>query len=133
MHPQLVDLDDVAELIAVSTATARRWAAAGKIPGVRVGGQWRFWAPAVLTAVVGPEAVGHAPAPPAGYIEPGVVPAADLADLLGIHPRTVSVLLLAGEIPARKVGHQWRAYWPAIRDRIAAGQALTPSDPEVSP
>lgn len=131
MHPQLLDLEAAAVLIAVSPVTARRWVNAGKIPGSRIGGQWRLWAPAVLASVVGTDAAQHAPAPPAGYTEPGVVGVAQLAELLGIHQRTVAVLLRKGDIPAQKAGYQWRAYWPTIRDAIAAGRPLaTHNEPE---
>ena len=131
MHPHLMDLDGVARTLAVSSVTARRWASDGRIPGVRIGGQWRFWAPAVLTRAVGPEAASHVPALPPGHTDPTIVGTAQLAELLGIHEQTVTVLLRKGAIPATKVGHQWRAYWPNIRDRIAAGLPLIdPTEPE---
>lgn len=131
MHPQILDLEGAADVIAVSPNTARRWAAAGRLPGARIGGQWRFWLPAVLESVVGADAAAHAQGLPEGHIEPSVVGVAQLADLLGIHQRTIAVLLRNGDIPARKAGYLWRAYWPEIRDRIAAGQPLRdPAEPD---
>jgi excisionase family DNA binding protein len=127
MHPLLLDLEGAAELIAVSPHTARQWAKAGNIPGTKVGGQWRFWSPALLTAVVGPEAADHFAHPVSGIPEPGIVGVTELAEALGIPQRTVAILLRRGEIPAKKFGYQWRAFWPLIRDRIAAGQPLTTS------
>ena len=133
MHPLLMDLEAAAAAIATQPDTARRQAVSGQLPGTRVGGQWRFWAPALVGAVAGPEAASHLAGQllPPGHVEPGVVDVAELADLLGIAPRTVAGLMRAGTIPARKSG-QWRAYWPVIRDRIAAGQPLM-DHPAVDP
>lgn len=123
MHPLLLDLQGAADLVGVSQATARRWAGAGKVPATRVGGSWRLWAPTVLAAVLGPDGRRMLPEVPAGFVEPEVVSAPRLAELLGIHERTVTLLMREGLIPAQKSG-QWRVYWPTIRDRIAAGQPL---------
>lgn len=42
--PEIISLAEAAQLLKVSFATARRWAAAGKLPGLvlpKVGHQWR--------------------------------------------------------------------------------------------
>jgi excisionase family DNA binding protein len=124
MHPLVLDLEGAAAMIAVSPNTARRWAATGQIPGSRIGGQWRFWTPSLLESAVGADAAAHAQGLPEGYVEPSAVGVAQLADLLGIHQRTIAVLLRQGDIPAKKIGYLWRAYWPEIRDHIAAGLPL---------
>lgn len=38
-----VDIDGIAEFLGVSANTAYELARSGSIPGVKVGGQWRFW------------------------------------------------------------------------------------------
>ena len=125
MHPHLLDAEGVAVLVGSSPAAVRRWAHAGEIPGTRVGGQWRFWAPAVLERVIGAEPARSAvPALPDGHTEPGVVASGELADLLGLPDRTVTMLMRQGRIPGEKVGGQWRSYWPWIQQRIAAGLPL---------
>lgn len=125
MHPQLLDVPAVAAMIGRSKPTVRRWATDGDIPGTRIGGQWRFWHPSLMTSVLGPEAAtGEAIAMPAGFVEPRVVDVAELADLLGMHERTLALLVRNGEVPARKTGGRWMAYWPPIRERIIAGQPL---------
>ncbi|GAB7190758.1 hypothetical protein NUM3379_14650 [Kineococcus sp. NUM-3379] len=125
MHPLLTDLRGAAELTATPRSTVRRWAFDGRVPGTRVGGQWRFWAPALLSSVAGPDAaevlLRGEPVP-----EPGVVGTRQLAELLGLPRRTVALLLREGKLPGRKAGHEWRVSWPAVRDRIAAGRPLTP-------
>jgi len=120
----LTDLKGAAMLIAAQPATTRRMAAAGEVPGTRVGGQWRFWKPALLTRVAGADAAAHALGDYHPSDDPGVVDIHELADLLGLSEGRLSLLLRQGDVPATKVGRQWRAYWPAIRDRIAAGQSL---------
>lgn len=134
MHPYLLNVEGVAVLLNTSLNGARGWAHDGDIPGVRVGKQWRFWAPAVLEQVLGAEAARLAlPALPEGHQDPGVVTVPALADLLGLPSRTVSILLRQGSIPGGKVGGQWRAYWPLITAKIASGKPLTDKadgDPE---
>ena len=125
MHPQLLDVPAVAAMIGRSSPTVRRWATDGEIPGTRIGGQWRFWRSSLITSVLGPDAAeGEAVAMPEGFVEPRVVDVAQLADLLGIHERTLALLVRNGEVPARKTGGRWMAYWPPIRERIIAGQPL---------
>lgn len=132
MHPLLLDLRGAAELVGVTAQTTRTWALRGRIPGLRVGGSWRFWRPALLAAAAGVETgpgAGHGPAQQAP--EPELVSISQLADLLGLHERTVSLLLRQGNLPGRKTGGRWRVYWPAVRDAIATGGPLP--RPEADP
>lgn len=111
-------------MIAVTPQTTRNWAVAGRIPGIRVGGSWRFWRPALLAAVAGTEITDRSVSDPADVAEPEVVSISQLADLLGVHANTVNLLLRQGSLPGRKIGGRWRVYWPAVRDAIAAGEPL---------
>jgi excisionase family DNA binding protein len=134
VHSHLLDVEGAAVLVRTSPASVRRWAHSGEIPGTRVGGQWRFWAPAILERVIGAEAARHAtPALPNGHTEPGIVDSHELADLLGLPDRTVTMLLRQGRIPGEKVGGQWRSYWPYIQAKIAAGLPLTDAPEEEKP
>ncbi len=127
MHPYVLDVEAAAAVIDVAPDTVRRWAHAKRIPGTRVGGTWRFWTPSLLAAVVGEAAADALPPLPQQHVEPGVVDSQQLSDLLGVPPRTLAALLRQGDIPAQKVGIRWRMYWPAIRDRLAAGAPLVPA------
>lgn len=112
-------------MIGVSQPTVRRWASGGQIPGTRIGGQWRFWQPSVLHRVLGPAAAQQeAVALPDGFVEPRVLDVVSLGAVLGIHERTIGLLVRGGQLPARKTGGRWLAYWPTIRDHIAAGHPL---------
>jgi excisionase family DNA binding protein len=125
MHPHLVDLVGTAQLIKASAGHTRKLVAEGIIPGTRVGGQWRLWVPSVLTAVIGADAARHAtPDLPEGWVEPGIVTVAELAELLGLPAGTVKILLNQKCIPANKLGSRWKPYWPSIVEKIAAGQPL---------
>ena len=133
MHPYLLNIEGAAALIKTRPSTARSWAHDGVIPGTRVGGQWRFWAPSLLERVIGAEAARHATPPlPDGHTEPEVVDTGELAGLLGLPALRVAILQRQGRIPGEKVGGQWRAYWPCIQAKIAAGAPLTdvPEDAE---
>ena len=126
MHPLLLDVETAARQLGVSEMTFRRRLAAGEVVGSKIGSQWRFWAPTLVTAAAGPGAGEHITQEllPAGWTEPNVVDLDQLAELLGITPRTIAELARDGDLPAGKIGRQWRAYWPVIRDRIAAGHPL---------
>ena len=133
MHPHVLDLDGAAALIKTRPSTVRSWAHDGVIPGTRVGGRWRFWAPSLLERVIGAEAARHATPPlPDGHTEPEVVDTGELAGLLGLPALRVAILQRQGRIPGEKVGGQWRAYWPCIQAKIVAGAPLTdvPEDAE---
>ena len=126
MHPLLLDVETAAQRLGVSAITFRRRLAAGDVVGSKIGNQWRFWAPTLVTGAAGPGAGEHVAQEllPVGWIEPGMVDLEQLAELLGIAQRTLAELVRDGELPAGKLGRQWRAYWPVIRDRIAAGERL---------
>jgi hypothetical protein len=121
VHPNVLTLEQAAALASMPAAVARRHAASGRIPGVRIGRPWRFWRPSVLLAVTGVSVSdgGHN-----DLAE--VVDAAALGELLGIPERTVCTLMRQKQIPGQKVAGRWRAHWPTIRHRISAGGPLVP-------
>lgn len=41
-EPRFVDTTGAARILGMSVVTVRRRAAAGELPGVRIGGEWRF-------------------------------------------------------------------------------------------
>lgn len=127
MHPNVLTLQQAAALASMPAAVARRHAASGRIPGVRVGRPWRFWRPSVVLAVSGvllqdDEHVTVAE----------IVDAAVLGELLGIPEQTVCALMRQGLIPGQKVAGRWRAHWPTIRQRISTGEPLA-SVPRAQP
>lgn len=133
MHPLLLDVETAARQLGVSEMTFRRRLAVGEIVGSKIGNQWRFWAPTLVTMAAGPGAGEHMAQEllPAGWTEPSLVDLDQLAELLGVTSRTAADLARDGELPAGKIGRQWRASWPVIRDRIAAGRPL--NDPTGEP
>ncbi len=117
MHPHIADLDATAALLHVARRTAASWAQAGRIPAIKVGGQWRFWTPAVIEAMGGPRTL-----PPSD--DPVIVTPEDVAEMLGLSHSATYQLLRSGAIPAVKAGSRWRIHWPTIRDSIINGQSL---------
>ncbi len=122
MHPNVLTLKQAAALASMPAAVARRHAASGRIPGVRIGRPWRFWRPSVLLAVTGVSL----PDSECGDVAE-VVDAAALGALLGIPEQTVCALMRQGKIPGQKVAGRWRAHWPTIRHRISVGGPLVPT------
>jgi len=133
MHPHVLDAEGAALLVKVRLVAIRRWAHDGEIPGTRVGGQWRFWAPSLLARTIGVAAAQDAVPPlPPDHVEPGIVDSSELAALLGFPDRTITYLMRQDRIPGEKVGGTWRTYWPSIRSKLAEGLPLTDT-PELAP
>lgn len=129
MHPDLYDTDDLAAGLGVHPLTLRRWVATGRIPGAQIGRRWRFWGPAVIKtlfpdadlAAVGSARLPHRAEVSELVVEPVVVNARTLAELLDLRLSTTTALIRQGAIAGTKVGREWLVHWPSLRDRIAAG------------
>lgn len=119
MHPDVLDIDATADLLAMSKRSVYGIVRAGDVPAWRLGQQWRLWRPAVLRAVGGPEVEVSNPLHPED--DPGVVTTKTLAELLNITPATCRALLKDGSIPSRRVGHSTRIWWPNVRQLMIDG------------
>ena len=128
MHPLLMNMTDVAEMLKEHPMTVANRARRGELPGTQIGVQWRFWRPTILRAAVGD--VAAAQVSHEQVDDPGVVTPKELADLIGISVPAIMTLLQAGEIPAGQLGKRWHIYWPAIRDAIADGRPLNSAGPQ---
>jgi excisionase family DNA binding protein len=53
--PDVLTLEEVAELLGVEPGAIEQLAASGELPGRRIGDAWRFARPAVLEWLAGPE------------------------------------------------------------------------------
>ncbi|GGM81994.1 hypothetical protein GCM10012275_60780 [Longimycelium tulufanense] len=51
--------------------------------------------------------------------DPDVLTVRQTADKIGLTEDTVVRLLKDGVLPGRKLGHQWRCYWPAIIESLS--------------
>lgn len=122
VHPCVLDIAAAAQLLRVSESTVRRALRQGRLPGWRLGGQWRMWKPAVLLTAAGEDALRLYPLVPAD--EPELIDRAETADLLGIGPETCAALLRDGTIPSHRVGDAVTVWWPTLRDRMIATGAV---------
>ena len=118
---------EVASWLALSIPTLMTRIREGEIPATRIGGEWRFWRPALRARLFPAEAP-----PEPDRNEPEVLTTAQLAELLRLTGETIRARIEDGSIPASRIGNQWRIYWPAIRARLEAGENFTPRD-EVAP
>ncbi|MEJ5913772.1 helix-turn-helix domain-containing protein [Pseudokineococcus sp. 1T1Z-3] len=131
MHPDLYDTDDLAAGLGVHPLTLRRWVASGRIPGAQIGRRWRFWGPAVIKALfpdadlaaAGSTRLPHRAQTSELAVEPVVVNARTLAELLDLRLSTTTALIRQGAIAGTKVGREWLVHWPSLRDHIAAGSS----------
>ena len=121
--PRILTTKETAELIKASEAYVIRGVNSGLIPASRIGSEWRYWKPLVLTRVLSTSDITQGDS---SVTEPDVVTASELAQLLGMTPHTVSKRIADGSIPARKVGKGWRCHWPTIRSVLEQGQDFTP-------
>src|ERR1019366_9006992 len=100
-HPQITDLAGVAEMIGAHPRTVATSARNGEIPGARVGAAWRFWSPAVQTAVVGEAAARHASSEVNMADEPQIITPKERTELHGGGHLTTMPRIHAGNIPRR--------------------------------
>lgn len=121
--PRILTTKETAELIKASEAYVIRGVNSGLIPASRIGSEWRYWKPLVLTQVL---STSDLTLGDTSVTEPDVVTAAELAQLLRMTPQTVSKRIADGSIPARKVGKGWRCHWPTIRSVLEQGRDFTP-------
>lgn len=121
--PRILTTKEVAELIKASEAYVIRGVNSGLIPASRIGSEWRYWKPLVLTQVLSSSDLTLGGS---SVTEADVVTAAELAQLLRMTPHTVSKRIADGSIPARKIGKGWRCHWPTIRSVLEQGQDFTP-------
>lgn len=124
MHRHVLDLHAASQRTGIPPAVLRRRAFDGDVPATRIGGHWRFWHPALVLHLVGPEAAAMLEETLGEDCEPEVVTTKELSRLLGLPERSLAVLLREGALPGRKDKRRWRAYWPVIRLRLAAGEPL---------
>lgn len=123
--------NEVAAWLTLSLPTLMAHIRDGVIPASQIGGEWRFWRPALLTRLFPQQAP---PAPDRHEHDVEVITTAQLGKLLRLTGETVRARIDDGSIPASKIGNHWRIYWPTIRARLQAGENFTPQgDPPTSP
>jgi len=119
--PDILSASQVAERLDFLGARAvTDLAAAGELPGTKVGGTWLFTWPAIRTwRTLRWPAIYERIAGP-GVPDGPVLTAAELAGRLGFRdPQTVTDLAAAGELAGVKLGRDWLFSWAAIYQRIA--------------
>jgi len=119
--PDILSASQVAEGLGFLGARAvTDLAAAGELPGTKVGGTWLFTWPAIRTwRTLRWPAIYERIAGP-GVPDGPVLTAAELAGRLGFRdPQTVTDLAAAGELAGVKLGRDWLFSWAAIYQRIA--------------
>jgi len=64
-----------------------------------------------------------------GFVDNAVYCLAELASILKVGRRTAAAIVKAGEIPARKVGRQWRILGESIRDYMGDTRIIRADQP----
>lgn len=63
----------------------------------------------------------------------GTIDSTELARSLGLHIETLRAMSRSGKIPARKMGREYRYYWPAICEWLSGEYAETPANGDAAP
>jgi len=119
-NAELLNARDVAQLLGVDTATVYRMASDGRLPGVRVGRQWRFPSDrvrAVLRRGV-PGAAAKATERHADVQAPGWTDTALVSDLVGLAAEALGVMMVATDMGGRPITPILNPC-PAIASRLA--------------
>ena len=119
---RVMTTSEVAKWLSLSEPTIIQHVQKGLIPASRIGAEWRYWRPLMITRLF-PE-VG--PVPDDADPDTDVITIEELARRLHLSVPTVRMRIEDRSIPASRVGKTWRIYWPTIRDRLAAGEDFTP-------
>lgn len=114
---------EVASWLAMSVPTLMARVRAGGVPASRIGGEWRFWRPALESRLFSQEAPVQA-----NRHEPDVITTAQLGELLQLSAESIRARIEDGSIPASKIGNNYRIYWPIIRARLEAGEDFVPQE-----
>ena len=106
--PQVLTVKDLCEYLRVHPSTIYRLLKAGQLPAFKVGSDWRF----------NLEAIDHwrfeLNMKSTLLRTPHVLKLKDLSEYLSVHPSTIYRLLRAGQLPAFKIGRDWRFNLEAI-------------------
>ncbi len=132
-YPSVLKLDEVASALRLTRQATSRLIRLGRLPGFRVGGEWRTLRSQLQDVMDGcwpPPASGE-PAqavPPelAGY--PSVLKLDELARLLRVNRQVAGRLLHHGRLPGFRAGGEWRIRRDRISD-LVTGRWTPPVDP----
>ena len=104
-NPDLLTARDVARLLGVDTATVYRMAGDGRLPGVRVGRQWRFPSDRVRSALRRgvPAAATRAAEQQADAQPPGWSDTTLVSDLVGFAAEALGVMMVATDMRGRPI------------------------------
>lgn len=118
---RIMTRNEVASWLTFSLPTLAARVRDGDISASRIGGEWRFWRPTLLTHLF-----PHQAPPEPHRPEAEIITTAELAQILRLTGETARARIEDGSIPATKTGNQWRIHWPTIRARLEAGDNFPP-------
>lgn len=119
--PRVMTTSEVAKWLSLTEPTITQHIQKSLIPASRIGAEWRFWRPLLLTRLF-PEAESVA----SDDDDPDIITIEELAARLRLSVPTVRMRIDDHSIPASRIGKTWRIYWPTIRDRLAEGKDFVP-------
>jgi|NGEPerStandDraft_6_1074524.scaffolds.fasta_scaffold88955_2 excisionase family DNA binding protein len=119
--PRIMTTSEVAKWLYLTEPTITQHIQRGLIPASRLGSEWRFWRPLLISRLF-PEAEQVS----SDESDPDIITIEELADRLRLSVPTVRMRIEDQSIPASRIGKIWRIYWPTIRDRLAEGKDFAP-------
>ncbi len=118
----MLTLADAADVLRLHANSVHRAARSGRLPGRRVGKEWRFLRPVVEQAASGGRLTK--PVDPVTFATPTIpeapveLTARQAADFLRVETQTVWIEANAGRLPAWKEGGEWRTSLRALREYL---------------
>jgi excisionase family DNA binding protein len=116
VESDVLNSEDAASLLRLHVKTVLRLARQGKIPGCKVGGEWRFTRSELLDWLWVDEELKR----PANLVltRAEILFAGEVALMFKLHEKTVEHHARQGEIPGCKVGNQWLFLRTALQVRL---------------
>ena len=119
--PKVLTLPEAAAILGLHANTVHRAARSGRLPGRRVGKEWRFLRTVVEEVAATGTRLRQPPsvAPPATPEAPVELTAHQAAEFLRVDPQTVWTEANASRLPAWKEGGEWRTTLRALTDYLS--------------
>jgi excisionase family DNA binding protein len=141
----VITTEQLAARLRMTVKTIRALAAHGQIPALRMGKNWRFSYQAVIELFGRPPGHPHHQAPcliaeqrfGRDRSDLDILTSGELADRWGVVPHTIRNMAALDQIPAARLGKNWRYSYQAVTEALKRHTADTarnaPDDPDTEP
>jgi excisionase family DNA binding protein len=143
-YPSVLKLDEVAGLLRLTRQATSRLIRIGRLPGFRVGGEWRVLRSQLEDVMAGQwqPATSSEPRPQLARVLPElahfppVLKLEEVASLLRVNRQVAGRLVCHGRLPGFRAGGEWRVLRSRVQDLITGRWTPPPvvaAGPELRP